>query len=110
MGDTYELVRHSIPGVEIRIYGAATRFLERVMESVRVKGLNEVVSYLGPKRVQDIVEAIEECDVGVIPNHRSVFTDINTPTRIFEYLALGKPVIARRAAGLQDYFNNAYLS
>jgi glycosyltransferase involved in cell wall biosynthesis len=40
----------------------------------------------------------------VIPNHRNPFTDINTPTRIFEYLALGKPVIAPRTNGIRDYF------
>jgi hypothetical protein len=35
------------------------------------------------------------CDLGVIPEHHNAFTEINTPTGIFEYLALGKPVIAR---------------
>jgi glycosyltransferase involved in cell wall biosynthesis len=42
--------------------------------------------------------------VGIIPNQRSAFSEINTPTRIFEYLALGKPVIAPRTTGIQDYF------
>jgi glycosyltransferase involved in cell wall biosynthesis len=40
----------------------------------------------------------------VIPNQRNSFTDINTPTRIFEYLALGKSVIAPSTPGIQDYF------
>jgi len=35
------------------------------------------------------------CDLGVIPEHHNAFAEINTPTGIFEYLALGKPVIAR---------------
>jgi len=42
--------------------------------------------------------------VGVIPNRRSIFTELNTPTRIFEYLSQGKPVIAPRAPGILDYF------
>ena len=48
--------------------------------------------------------AIDECHVGVIPNRRTTFTEINTPTRIFEYLSRGKPVITGRARGVQDYF------
>ncbi len=44
------------------------------------------------------------CDVGVIPNRNNAFTEINTPTRIFEYLSLGKPVISPRAKGVTDYF------
>src|SRR6267143_3690799 len=99
-------VRPSVPNAELRIYGAATPFLERVKESVGAKGMQEAVHYLGPKRAEEIAEAIEACDVGIIPNHRSIFTELNTPTRIFEYLALGKPVIAPRAPGITDYFDD----
>lgn len=91
--------------VELRIYGAATPFLERVLESARARGLTEAVRWFGPKHLEDIVAAIADCDVGVIPNRRSIFTELNTPTRIFEYLALGKPVIAPRAGGILDYLD-----
>src|SRR2546422_11060091 len=104
--DALARVRQSVPTAELRIYGHPTPFLERVMESVRAKGLHEVVHYLGSGRAEDIVDAIEECDLGIIPNQRNVFTEITTPVRIFEYLAVGKPVIAPRAAGILDYFKN----
>jgi glycosyltransferase involved in cell wall biosynthesis len=76
------------------------------MESVRQRGLQENVEYLGGKNRRGIVDAIKGCDVGVIPNHRNIFTEINTPVRIFEYLALGKPVVAPRTAGILDYFTD----
>lgn len=95
--------------VELRIYGAPTPFLERVMESVRARGLTEVVRCMGAKPLEEIVEAIDACDVGVIPNQRNIFTELNTPTRIFEYLSRGKPVIAPRSAGILDYFDEASL-
>ncbi len=95
-----------IPTAELRIYGRKTPFLQRVMEDAGNKGLAECVHYLGPKSLEELVQEIDDCDVGVIPNHRSAFTEINTPTRIFEYLALGKPVIAPRAPGICDYFDD----
>ena len=98
-------VRESIDDVELRIYGAPTPLLGQVMESVRARGLTDAVRAFGPKRLEEIVEAIEDCDVGVVPNQRSIFTELNMPTRIFEYLAVGKPVIAPRAAGILDYFD-----
>ena len=107
--DALARVRQTVPTAELRIYGHPTPFLERVMESVSAKGLHEEVHYLGPKRAEDIVDAIDECDLGIIPNQRNVFTEINTPVRIFEYLAMGKPVIAPRAVGIQDYFNDESL-
>ena len=103
--DAFARVRQAVPAAEFRIYGAQTRFLERVMHSARSKGLDKAVHYLGPKRLEDVVEEIRKCDVGIVPNHRSAFAEINTPTRIFEYLALGKPAIAPRARGIQDYFS-----
>jgi glycosyltransferase involved in cell wall biosynthesis len=97
-------VKQVIPGAELRIYGDKTPFLDRVMDTANSRGLRGAVRYLGPRCLEDLVREIEDCDVGVIPNHRNSFTQINTPTRIFEYLALGKPVIAPRTQGVQDYF------
>lgn len=98
-------MRQSVPGAELRIYGPRTPFLDQVMMTVDERKLEKAVHYFGPRRLEELVQAIAECDVGVIPNKRSIFTEINTPTRIFEYLALGKPVVAPRAPGIQDYFN-----
>src|ERR1035438_2892880 len=67
-------------------------------------GLASAVRYLGTKSQEEIVAAIQTCDVGVIPNRNNAFTEINTPTRIFEYLSLGKPVVSPRAKGITDYF------
>jgi glycosyltransferase involved in cell wall biosynthesis len=99
-------VQSRIPNAELRIYGSRNAFLDRMMESVRSQGMDRSVHYLGPKPLEKIVEAIEESDVGVIPNLRNIFTELNTPTRIFEYLALGKPVITPRSPGITDYFDD----
>ena len=107
--DALERVRETIPNAELRIYGWYTPFLAEVMESVRAKKLEKAVQYLGPRLPEQLAAAIDECDVGIIPNLRSRFTEINTPTRIFEYLALGKPVIAPRAGGICDYFDDSSL-
>jgi glycosyltransferase involved in cell wall biosynthesis len=97
-------IRKSIPHAELRIYGHSTPFLEQVLQSARESELGKAVRYLGPKGQEQMVEAIAACDVGIIPNRRSIFTELNTPTRIFEYLSQGKPVIAPRAPGILDYF------
>jgi glycosyltransferase involved in cell wall biosynthesis len=107
--DALAQLRESVPTAQLRVYGRKTPYLEQVMETARQKGLQDQVQYLGPRRLEDLVGEIENCDVGVVPNQRNAFTEINTPTRIFEYLALGKPVIAPRAAGICDYFDDASL-
>jgi glycosyltransferase involved in cell wall biosynthesis len=103
--DALARVRKAIPGAELRIFGSQTAFLDHVMEKARSMGLQDAVQYMGPRRLEDLVTEIDNCDLGIIPNHRNAFTDINTPTRVFEYLAMGKPVIAPSTQGILDYFN-----
>jgi glycosyltransferase involved in cell wall biosynthesis len=102
--DSLEKVLSDIPSVRLSVCGRRTEFFDQVMESARRRGLEQKIDYLGVRDQRGIVEAIERCDLGIIPNHRNLFTEINTPTRIFEYLALGKPVIAPKTRGIQDYF------
>jgi glycosyltransferase involved in cell wall biosynthesis len=97
-------VRKTGANVELWIYGKSSQFLDVVMKEVAASGLESAVRYLGKRSAEGIAQAIKECDLGVIPNRRSAFAEINTPTRIFEYLSLGKPVIAPRVPGITDYF------
>jgi glycosyltransferase involved in cell wall biosynthesis len=98
------LIKPTVPNAELRIYGQTNPFLEQVQEQARRLGLADSVTHFGPMLHEGIARAIDECDVGIIPNRRSIFTEINTPTRIFEYLSRGKPVIAPDAPGITDYF------
>jgi glycosyltransferase involved in cell wall biosynthesis len=99
-------IRKTVPSVRLKVCGERTPFFEEVMKSAKQGGLDRNIDYLGRCNLNEIVEAIEDCDLGIIPNQRNIFTEINTPTRIFEYLALAKPVIAPRTRGIQDYFGD----
>ncbi len=98
------ILKIRIPLAELRVFGRTSPYLEQVMERIRTLGLQGRVRYMGPRKLEELAAEIESCDLGVIPNQRNTFTDINTPTRIFEYLALGKPVVAPSTPGIQDYF------
>lgn len=102
--DALAKVRMTVPQAVITICGESTPYFEQVMASVKSRGLSEAVRYLGLCNRHQIMEAIDGCHLGIIPNRRSIFTEINMPTRIFEYLARAKPVIAPRTLGIQDYF------
>jgi len=102
--DALASIKPSIPNAELHIYGSRNSYLEEVLASPTATSLGAAVKYIGSKSQQEIAAAINGCDVGIIPNRRSIFTELNTPTRIFEYLSQSKPVIAPRAPGIQDYF------
>jgi glycosyltransferase involved in cell wall biosynthesis len=97
-------VREKVPKVRLDIYGFRTPFLDQVLELAKRLGIDDIVQYHGPRTQIEIAQAIRDCHLGVVPNRYSAFTDINFPTRLFEYIAMGRPVIAPATHGILDYF------
>lgn len=101
-------VRQLIPKIVFNVYGDG-EFLDQSRELVANLGLGELVNYHGHVPSEKIAVAIQSADVGLIPNKPSIHWDNALPTRIFEYLCLGKPVIAPRTKGILDYFSEESL-
>jgi glycosyltransferase involved in cell wall biosynthesis len=97
-------LRPEIPGLQLHMYGEPTDYLKKIHELVDELGLQGVVQSHGFKHLDEIARDISKIDLGLIPNRSSSFTQINFPTRIFEYLAMHKPVIVPNTKGIQDYF------
>ncbi len=102
-----ELASRRVAGVVLDVYGGRNDYLEEVTALAKAKGMQDRFRYRGKRRIDDIPAAIRQCDLGIIPNNRTPFTEINFPTRIFEYLCLGKPVIVPRTTGIADYFDES---
>ncbi len=106
--ETLNEVRNKIPKIVLHVYGGGD-FVESFLKLKGQLELDDIVFYHGQVSLETIAKVIESIDVGLIPNKRSPFTDINMPTRIFEYLCKGKPVIAPRTKGILDYFDDESL-
>jgi glycosyltransferase involved in cell wall biosynthesis len=97
-------LKDEIPNLAMEIYGRGS-FEKRSKKLVDDLHLGNVVRFHGIVPLENIASAIMTADVGLIPNKMNAFTNINFPTRIFEYLAMGKPVIAPHTQGIKDYFD-----
>lgn len=94
----------AVPGIVFDVYGGKNAYLEEVTRLAANLGLGNQFVYHGKRPIEKIPEAILAADIGIIPNSRTPFTEVNFPTRIFEYLSLGKPLIVPRTKGITDYF------
>jgi glycosyltransferase involved in cell wall biosynthesis len=97
-------LRSVIPTLEFHIFGDRTPYMNKVDAQMQKLGLRSCVHYHGYRPQTEIAKSIRSIDLGIIPNRRSPFTEINMPTRIFEYLAMGKPVVVPDTRGIRDYF------
>jgi len=101
-------LREIIPNLEFHAYGEGES-VGRFKELLGKLDLRNIVTYHYHVPQTTIAEAIESIDVGIIPNRQDPFTELNLPTRIFEYLSMGKPVIAPKTKGILDYFDEESL-
>ena len=99
-------LRSQIPGLRLHMYGEPTDYSKKIEELVRELKLEGIVQSHGFKPLDEIARDISKIDLGLIPNRLSSFTRINFPTRIFEYLAMHKPVMVPETQGIRDYFND----
>lgn len=94
--------------VELVVYGEGD-FVSEFLRRRETLGLKECVDYRGRVPLEEIARVIPEADLGVIPNKRYRFTELNLPTRILEYLSKAVPVVAPDTRGVRDYFDDGTL-
>ncbi len=100
----FALIREKVPNLTFHVYGRG-EFLDNFLDLVRKLNLGDIVKYYGLVPHETIAAAIQSIDVGLVPNERSKHWDLAMPTRIWEYLCAGKPVIAPRTPGILTYFD-----
>lgn len=99
-------LKAKIPGIKLHLYGETTDYLEKIMAQAEALEVKDAIRFHGYKTLDEIAHDISQADLGLVPNRLSVFTQINFPTRIFEYLAMNKPVIVPSTRGIHDYFGD----
>jgi glycosyltransferase involved in cell wall biosynthesis len=98
-------LRDDLPGLRLRIYGEgeAAGGLARQIEQL---DLQERVTLGGFVPIDRIAGLVADADLGVVPYRRNVFTDLLYPTKAFEYVAMGIPVVMSQMAGMVELFQD----
>ena len=99
------ILKKDIPEILLWVFGDG-EFLDSFLSLVDRLHLHNYVQYKGSVPVEVIVNTIPAINLGIIPNRLGPFTNINFPTRIFEYLFFRKPVIVPKTKGILDYFDD----
>lgn len=92
-----------IPDIEFHIIGGGDDQAEFVRYSKEMK-LEGHVFFEGFFPVESLVSVLSGMDVGVIPNRKSIASDLMLPVKMLEYVALDIPVVAPRLKTIERYF------
>jgi glycosyltransferase involved in cell wall biosynthesis len=67
-------------------------------------GIADRVRFLGRVPLEAVPAAVAAADIGLAPTRRDSFTERSLSTKIFEYAAMGKPVVASWLPTIRHYF------
>jgi glycosyltransferase involved in cell wall biosynthesis len=97
-------LRDDVPDLRFHIggYGEEASNLKWLVEHL---GLSERVCFVGWIPAAQIGAFVRGASLGVVPYRRDTFTDLIYPTKAFEYIAMGVPVIMSELAGIAELFS-----
>ena len=67
-------------------------------------GIADRVVFHGRIPIEDVPAAVARADIGLAPTRHDQFTDMSLSTKVFEYAAMGKPVVASRLPMIERTF------
>jgi glycosyltransferase involved in cell wall biosynthesis len=94
------------PDLDIRLelYGRGDSETSLREQTARL-GIAERVAFHGRIPIEDVPAAVAAADVGIAPTRLDAFTAVSLSTKVFEYGAMGKPVVASRLPLVERTFS-----
>ena len=108
------IVVSEIPNANLSIYGSYRIFSYKIelMQLIKSLGLKKNIKINDHIEHKDIWGYLRKYEVGVIPFRNNSLTSINTPTKLFEYMACGCKIVSSSLGPILrydikgvDYFN-----
>lgn len=96
-------LRNQCPDLHLCILGDGDAW-PAVRALVTELELDDIVEMPGRIPLTKIPANIVEADVGVVPNRQNIYADIAFPTKLLEYMAMRRPIVAARTHLMESLF------
>jgi len=100
------LLREAIPGARLALYGDGDQVPELAALVARHRIADRVTFSGGFRPIEEIIPAIEQAHLAVLPTRHEISTDYMLPTKLLEYLALGIPAVFTPTRTVRHYFGD----
>ena len=96
-------VRGEIPGIQFRFMGTG-EYLGEVVDLAAREGVSDRVVHLGFVPFETMIEEILLADVCIVAVKKNAYSVLVHTNKMYEYVALERPVIASRLDSVAGYF------
>lgn len=98
------LLGSQIPELRVRILGRGT-YVDQLLAKRKSLGLENRVDYLGYVPLAQMVQELCASDVGIVAQKSSPYSNLVHTGKMYDYITLGKPVLASRLDAVEAYFD-----
>ncbi len=97
------LLKDKIKSVQLNIlgWGEYETELKKLVSSLK---LEDHVHFHGLIPFDDMIKMIAKSDIGVVPVERNPYSDLVHTNKMFEYIAMKKPVIISKTRAVEEFF------
>jgi len=99
-------LKDEIPGIQFRFMGKGS-YLEAVLALAEELRVGKHVEYLGWVSMEDMITEILAADVTVVSQKSNPYSNLVHTNKMYEYVALQRPVVASRLRSTEAYFGEA---
>ena len=94
--DAFDIVKKEVSGVHMKIVGAIRSkiFEKTIKEKIYHSNFNSAIELLKETHHHNIWDHMREAQIGIIPSLKTPRVIVDTPTKLFEYMASGCVVVA----------------
>lgn len=85
-------IQNKVPDCKLLVVGDGPA-LPFIKEEANRLGLNKSVEFTGWINLDKAIPHLKNCDICIMPHGSNDFLDLGVPNKLFEYMAMGKPVV-----------------
>ncbi len=98
------LLRDEMPGLRLRVYGDGSDLPRLRALADRLAVADRVWFSGGFVPVEELVAGIAAADAGIVAMRRDAFRDVSLAGKMFDFIAMGKPVLSSRTRSVEQTF------
>lgn len=100
-----DIVKDEIPNIQLNIlgYGEYESELKRLVSRLRLK---HYVHFYGFIPFFDMIKMVTKSDFGIVPMEKNAYSDLVHTNKMFEFIAMKKPVIISRTRAVEEFFGS----
>jgi glycosyltransferase involved in cell wall biosynthesis len=109
--DAMRIISKEIPGSKLFIYGGYnTSYGRFLIEKIKALQMEEIIILNGIISRDKIPDLLYNSDIGLVPYLSNDYMNLALPTKAFEYIATGLPVVSSLLDDLSKTFSNDSIS